>query len=133
MVAVGSKSIPEKQSISVGVSKNSENNLENELFGDIFASTTLDTKKNSLSSDNIETDEVEIAKQEHQVKTSSISNEDSQINSNSIESSKVIGKLMADFIKKQKIENVAFDRSGYKYHGKIKALADSMRENGVKI
>ena len=56
-----------------------------------------------------------------------------KINSNSIESSKVIGKLMADFLKKQKIENVAFDRSGYKYHGKIKALADSMRENGVKI
>tara|TARA_Y100000741_G_scaffold193910_1_gene147493 strand:+ start:80 stop:448 length:369 start_codon:yes stop_codon:yes gene_type:complete len=56
-----------------------------------------------------------------------------KINSNSIESSKVIGKLMADFLKKKKIENVAFDRSGYKYHGKIKALADSMRENGVKI
>ena len=82
MVAVDSKSIPEKQSISVGVSKNSENNLENELFGDIFASTTLDTKKDSLSSNNIETDEVEIAKQEHQVKTSSISNEDFQINFN---------------------------------------------------
>ena len=31
MVAVGSKSIPEKQSLSVGVTKNSENNLENEL------------------------------------------------------------------------------------------------------
>ena len=56
-----------------------------------------------------------------------------KINSNSIESSKVIGKLMAYFIKKQKIKNIAFDRSGYKYHGKIKALADSMRENGVKI
>ena len=85
MVAVGSKSIPEKQSISVGVSKNSENNLENELFGDIFASTTLDAKKDSLSSNNIETDEVEIAKQEYQVKTSSISNEDFQINFNSID------------------------------------------------
>ena len=48
-------------------------------------------------------------------------------------SSKVIGKLMADYIKKEKIEKVAFDRSGYKYHGKIKALADSIRENGVKI
>ena len=36
-------------------------------------------------------------------------------------------------IKKNKIERVSFDRSGYKYHGKVKALADSMRENGVKI
>ena len=53
--------------------------------------------------------------------------------SNNIESSKIIGKLMADYIKKEKIEKVAFDRSGYKYHGKIKALADSIRENGVKI
>ena len=30
-------------------------------------------------------------------------------------------------------KKVTFDRSGYKYHGKVKALADSMRENGVKI
>ena len=40
---------------------------------------------------------------------------------------------MADYLKKNKIESVSFDRSGYKYHGKVKALADSMRENGVKI
>ena len=53
--------------------------------------------------------------------------------SNNIASSKIIGKIMADFIKKEKIKKVAFDRSGYKYHGKIKALADSIRENGVKI
>ena len=53
--------------------------------------------------------------------------------SNNIESSKAIGKLMADYLKKNKIESVSFDRSGYKYHGKVKALADSMRENGVKI
>ena len=56
-----------------------------------------------------------------------------KIKSNNIESSKMIGKLMADYIKKEKIEKIAFDRSGYRYHGKIKALADSMRENGVKI
>ena len=53
--------------------------------------------------------------------------------SNNIESSKIIGELMAKYIKKEKIEKVAFDRSGYKYHGKIKALADYIRENGVKI
>ncbi len=53
--------------------------------------------------------------------------------SNNIESSKAIGKLMADYLKKNKIDKVSFDRSGYKYHGKVKALADSMRENGVKI
>tara|TARA_B110000008_G_C16917124_1_gene543148 strand:- start:833 stop:1198 length:366 start_codon:yes stop_codon:yes gene_type:complete len=52
---------------------------------------------------------------------------------NNIECSKVVGKKMAEFIKKEKIDKVAFDRSGYKYHGKIKAVADSIRENGVKI
>ena len=56
-----------------------------------------------------------------------------KIKSNNIESSKMIGKLMADYIKKEQIGKIAFDRSGYRYHGKIKALADSMRENGVKI
>ena len=53
--------------------------------------------------------------------------------SNNIESSKIIGKLMADYIKKEKIEKVAFDRSGYRYHGRIKAVAEALRENGVKI
>ena len=42
-------------------------------------------------------------------------------------------KQLHDEIKKEKIKKVAFDRSGYKYHGKVKALADSIRENGVKI
>ena len=45
MVAVGSKSIPEKQSISLNISKNSENNLEEGLFSDIFSSENIDAKK----------------------------------------------------------------------------------------
>jgi len=35
--------------------------------------------------------------------------------------------------KKAKITNVAFDRSGYRYHGRVKAVAEALRENGVKI
>ena len=53
--------------------------------------------------------------------------------SNNIESSKIIGKLMADYIKKEKIEKVAFDRSGYKFHGRVKALAESAREAGLSF
>ena len=53
--------------------------------------------------------------------------------SNNIESSKIIGKLMADYIKKEKIEKVAFDRSGYKYHGRVKALAEAARETGLSF
>tara|TARA_B100000287_G_C20161285_1_gene594291 strand:- start:207 stop:563 length:357 start_codon:yes stop_codon:yes gene_type:complete len=52
---------------------------------------------------------------------------------NNIEICKVLGKKMADYIKKKKINKVAFDRSGYKFHGRVKALADTIRENGVKI
>lgn len=50
-----------------------------------------------------------------------------------IESAKAIGSVMADRIKATGIEEYAFDRSGYKYHGRVKALADALREGGVKI
>ncbi len=56
-----------------------------------------------------------------------------KVKSNNIEGSKIIGKVVAEFLKKEKINKIAFDRSGYKYHGKIKALAESIRENGVNI
>ena len=44
-----------------------------------------------------------------------------------------VGKLIAEKAKKAGIETVAFDRSGFKYHGRVKALADSARENGLKF
>jgi large subunit ribosomal protein L18 len=52
---------------------------------------------------------------------------------NNIESAKDVGTKMASYIKKEKITNVAFDRSGYRYHGRVKAVAEALRENGVKI
>jgi large subunit ribosomal protein L18 len=44
-----------------------------------------------------------------------------------------VGKRIAEKAKKLGIEAVAFDRSGYKYHGRIKALADAAREAGLKF
>jgi large subunit ribosomal protein L18 len=44
-----------------------------------------------------------------------------------------IGKMLATKAKALKISEVIFDRSGFLYHGKIKALADSARENGLKF
>jgi large subunit ribosomal protein L18 len=44
-----------------------------------------------------------------------------------------IGKIMADRAKKKGIEAVVFDRGGFRYHGKVKALADSAREGGLKF
>lgn len=52
---------------------------------------------------------------------------------NTVEGAKAIGKLLAERALKNKIENVVFDRSGYLYHGKIKVLADSAREAGLKF
>ena len=45
----------------------------------------------------------------------------------------VVGKLIAERAKSAGIERVAFDRSGFQYHGRIKALADAARENGVQF
>jgi large subunit ribosomal protein L18 len=44
-----------------------------------------------------------------------------------------VGKLIAERAKDAGIEKVAFDRSGYKYHGRVKALADAARENGLEF
>ena len=44
-----------------------------------------------------------------------------------------VGKLIADKAKKIGIETVAFDRSGFLYHGRIKALAEAAREAGLKF
>ena len=47
--------------------------------------------------------------------------------------SSILGELLAKRAKEKKISSVYFDRGGYKYHGRIKALADSLRKNGLKI
>jgi large subunit ribosomal protein L18 len=45
----------------------------------------------------------------------------------------VVGKLIAERAKALGIETVAFDRSGFRYHGRVQALADAARENGLKF
>ena len=49
------------------------------------------------------------------------------------EGAKEVGKIIAERAKSQSIEKVKFDRSGYPYHGRIKALADGAREAGLKF
>jgi len=44
-----------------------------------------------------------------------------------------VGEAIANRAKEAGVEDVAFDRSGFKYHGRIKALADAARENGLKF
>ncbi len=48
-------------------------------------------------------------------------------------SAKEVGKLIAERAKEKGIEKVVFDRGGYLYHGRVKALADAAREAGLKF
>ena len=53
--------------------------------------------------------------------------------SGNIEAAKSLGKLIAEKALSSGIKKVVFDRNGYLYHGKIKAFADSARENGLEF
>ena len=50
-----------------------------------------------------------------------------------IASAKAVGKIIADRDKAAGVTQVVFDRGGYKYHGRVKALADAAREAGLKF
>jgi large subunit ribosomal protein L18 len=50
-----------------------------------------------------------------------------------IEAAAAVGKLVAERAKAAGIEAVAFDRGGFKYHGRVKALADAARESGLNF
>ena len=50
-----------------------------------------------------------------------------------IDAAKKVGELMGDILNKNKIEEAVFDRGGYVYHGRVKALADGIREKGIKF
>lgn len=50
-----------------------------------------------------------------------------------IEAAAKVGRAIAEKAKAAGIEKVAFDRSGYRYHGRIKALADAAREGGLQF
>ncbi|GAB7562189.1 50S ribosomal protein L18 [Methylobacillus methanolivorans] len=54
-------------------------------------------------------------------------------NGGNIAAAALVGKRIAEKAKAAGITTVAFDRSGYKYHGRIKALADAARENGLSF
>ena len=67
------------------------------------------------------------------VSASSTEKELKKTKSKKIDLSNTLGELLAKRAKEKKISSVYFDRGGYKYHGRIKALADSLRKNGLKI
>ena len=52
---------------------------------------------------------------------------------NKIEKSKIVGESLADKIKEAKIGRIVFDRNGYKYHGRVKALTEAIRSAEITI
>ncbi|MFZ5757582.1 MAG: 50S ribosomal protein L18 [Pseudomonadota bacterium] len=50
-----------------------------------------------------------------------------------VDAAKKVGQLIAERAKKAGVEAVAFDRSGFRYHGRVKALADAAREAGLQF
>ncbi len=54
-------------------------------------------------------------------------------NGGNIEAAKAVGRLIAERAKEKGLEGALFDRGGYIYHGRVRALADSAREAGLKF
>ncbi len=54
-------------------------------------------------------------------------------NGGNVEAAQEVGRLIAQNAKTSGIERVAFDRSGFRYHGRIKALADAARKHGLEF
>jgi len=54
-------------------------------------------------------------------------------NGGNVQAATIVGKLVAERAKQAGVEQVAFDRSGFKYHGRVKALAEAAREGGLKF
>ena len=56
-----------------------------------------------------------------------------KVSGNNIEAAKLVGDEIGKKAVEKNIKNVVFDRGGYRYHGKLKALAEAAREAGLKF
>jgi large subunit ribosomal protein L18 len=54
-------------------------------------------------------------------------------NGGNVKAAQTVGKLIAERAAAAGVQSVAFDRAGYMYHGRVKALAEAARENGLKF
>ena len=85
------------------------------------------------SNANIEAQIIDDVKGVTLVSASSLEKELNLKNGGNVEAAKVIGAEIAKRAKKAKINTVVFDRGGYLYHGRVKALAEAAREGGLEF
>ena len=85
------------------------------------------------SNSNIFAQIIDDEKQVTLVSSSTIDKELKLENGSNVEAAKKAGELLAKRAKKAKITKVAFDKGGYQYHGRVEALADAARENGLEF
>jgi len=85
------------------------------------------------SNSNIFAQIIDDEKQETLVSASSIDKELKLENGGNAEAATKVGELIAKRAKQAKITKVVFDRGGYQYHGRVKALADAARESGLEF
>ena len=85
------------------------------------------------SNANIEAQIIDDVKGVTLVSASSLEKELNLKNGGNVEAAKVIGAEIANRAKNAKINTVVFDRGGYLYHGRVKALAEAAREGGLEF
>ena len=69
----------------------------------------------------------------HTIVAASSNDKNASVNGGNISGAKEIGKLVAERAKEKGVTKVVFDRGGYLYHGRVKALAEAAREGGLKF
>lgn len=67
------------------------------------------------------------------VTVASMSSKTTEVTGNKMEQAKQVAKALAGQLKTAKIKKLVFDRGSYRYHGRVKAIADVMREEGVQV
>jgi len=90
----------------------------------ISVSKSLNNLSAQIIDDNLKKTLVSASSIEKEIKTKKIKK---------MEKSSLIGELLAKRAKEKNINNVYFDRGSYKYHGRVKTFADTLRKNGLKF
>jgi large subunit ribosomal protein L18 len=89
----------------------------------ILSSSDLELKKSKIKNQKLKT----------RLKSKKLKKEEKPARTGKVAIAYEVGKLIAEKAFKEKIEKVVFDRGGYKYHGRVKALAEGAREAGLEF